>query len=135
MVGFAFSRGGIRRLPVKVAVAAEGARIAVDFGRCSSFTLAEISEGKISGARSVESPGPPSSHLPGFLIELQVDCVIAGKMGARARKLFARHNVQRILGLEGDVAKVMELFARGRLKDGDHVDRLRSPERKGGAYA
>jgi predicted Fe-Mo cluster-binding NifX family protein len=103
---------------MKVAVATEGAQVAQHFGRCSSYTIAEVEEGRVISKSLIDNPGHQPEFLPVFLAEKGVNCIITGGMGPRAKNLFRERNILVITGVFGLVAQVLEDFVNDRLKTG-----------------
>ena len=54
---------------MKVAISTEGDSVSAHFGRCPSFTIAEIEEGRIVSKEVIENPGHHPAYLPQFLRE------------------------------------------------------------------
>jgi predicted Fe-Mo cluster-binding NifX family protein len=103
---------------MKIAVATEGAEVAHHFGRCSSYTIAEVEEGRVISKSLIDNPGHQPGFLPLFLAEKGVSCIIAGGMGPRAKDLFREQNILVITGVSGRVDQVLEDFVNDRLETG-----------------
>ena len=125
---------------MRVAIATEGDGVAHHFGRCASYTFAEVENGKVLGYTGWPNPGHEPGVLPGLLAQQGVQCIVAGGMGPRAIGLFKKHGITTILGIDGAVIEVAEQFARGELAPGEswcehgagpgssHCDHARAPE-------
>ncbi|ACB85985.1 NifB/NifX family molybdenum-iron cluster-binding protein [Natranaerobius thermophilus] len=100
---------------MKVAVATEQGCVASHFGRCSEYTIAEIGEGHIENQQVILNPGHKPGFLPNYLFKLNVDCVISGGMGMKARNLFSEMGIETIVGVEGDVDEILNLYLKGEL--------------------
>jgi predicted Fe-Mo cluster-binding NifX family protein len=116
----------------RVAVATDGTSVAQHFGRCESYTLCDVVDGKILRTQVVASPGHEPGRLPAMLQGYEVDCVVAGGMGPRASGLFAAAGIATIGGVQGPVADVLAGFAGGSLTAGES---LCEHEVEGGATA
>ncbi len=106
---------------MKVAISTENGYVSPHFGRCPSYTLVEIREGKIIGREEIPNPGHQPGFLPGYLAERGVHCIIAGGMGPRAQDLFAQNNIETIIGVEGQIDDVIEKFLKNELKAGQDL--------------
>ncbi|MFA5137681.1 MAG: NifB/NifX family molybdenum-iron cluster-binding protein [Elusimicrobiota bacterium] len=105
-------------MAMRVAVSTDGSEVSGHFGRCPSFTIAEIEEGKVLRSEVIENPGHHPGFLPKFLSERGVRCIIAGGMGARAQGLFDECGIRTVLGVQGSVQEALAAFAGGRLTAG-----------------
>lgn len=104
---------------VKIAVSTENYQVASHFGRCPEFTIAEVKNEEIIDKKVIENPGHKPGFLPRFLAEKEVDCVISGGMGERARKIFAENRIDTVVGVEGKVDKVITSYIQGELSSSD----------------
>ncbi|PIW17119.1 MAG: hypothetical protein COW34_05330, partial [Armatimonadetes bacterium CG17_big_fil_post_rev_8_21_14_2_50_66_6] len=77
--------------------------VAGHFGRCESYTIANIDGGVVRSQEEVRSPGHTPGALPVFLAERGVTCVIAGGMGPRAANLFAAQGIDVLTGVQGTI--------------------------------
>ncbi|PIZ35665.1 MAG: hypothetical protein COY42_26380 [Armatimonadetes bacterium CG_4_10_14_0_8_um_filter_66_14] len=99
----------------RVAVATEGNYVAGHFGRCESYTIADIDGGVVRSQEEVRSPGHTPGALPVFLAERGVTCVVAGGMGPRAVNLFAAQGIDVLTGVQGTIDQVLSACAGGTL--------------------
>jgi len=104
-----------------IGIATDGDRVAQHFGRCPSYTLVEVEEGKEKERRVIPNPGHQPGFLPRFLAEKGVKVVIAGGMGPRARNIFAEYGIDALVGVRGSVDEAVEAFLRGELEAGDNI--------------
>lgn len=102
---------------MKVAIATDRGRVAPHFGRCPQYTIADISQGKVSGREVIDNPGHQPGFLPGYLAQKGVDLVVAGGMGQRARDLFQQQGIATVVGMEGAVESALDRCAAGDLHD------------------
>ncbi len=106
---------------MKVAISTDQGYVSAHFGRCASYTIIEIHEGKILNREEIPNPGHQPGFLPQFLSEKGVSFIIAGGMGPRAQGLFAEKNIQPIIGVQGPVDEVIEKFVRQELEAGEDL--------------
>ncbi len=106
---------------MKIAVSTEAGNVAAHFGRCPAYTLFEIKDGTIISKEEIANPGHQPGFLPRFLSQKGVDLVIAGGMGPRAQNLFQQHNIETIIGVQGPVNEVMDIYLKGELKPGEDL--------------
>jgi len=104
---------------MKIAIATEGTGVAQHFGRCPLYTIVEAEEGKVLKKETVENPGHEPGFLPKFLSGMNVDFILSGGMGPKAINLFHQYNVEPIVGVSGEVEKVITDFLNGELVTGE----------------
>ncbi|MBN2206065.1 MAG: hypothetical protein JW742_01555 [Candidatus Aminicenantes bacterium] len=121
---------------MKIAVSTDQGYVSAHFGRCPSYTIVEIEDGRIVGRQEISNPGHQPGFLPRFLSERGVGVIIAGGMGPRAQDLFSEKNIQTIIGVQGPVDEVVQKFLRRELESGqdlcDHGHRPGEPGRHDG---
>jgi predicted Fe-Mo cluster-binding NifX family protein len=106
---------------MKIAISTDADFVSAHFGRCPSFTIAVIEEGKVLKVEEINNPGHQPAFLPNFLAERGVKYIICGGMGNRAQMLFAEKNITPIIGVTGKIEEVMEKFAQGKLEAGESL--------------
>lgn len=106
---------------MKVAVATDSNRVSPHFGRCPSFTIADIENGEVMTKEVLDNPGHHPGFLPKFLSERAVEVVIAGGMGRSALSLFSDFNITPITGITTSVDDALQAFARGQLNSGESL--------------
>lgn len=104
---------------MKIAISTDAGFVSAHFGRCSTFTIAEIEEGKVSKVEEINNPGHQPAFLPNFLAERGVKYIICGGMGRRAQDLFAEKQITPIVGVTGKVTEAIEKFVQGKLEAGE----------------
>lgn len=52
---------------MRIAVSTEGELVSPHFGRCPSYTLVDIEDGKITNKEIIENPGHEPGYIPQFL--------------------------------------------------------------------
>jgi len=108
---------------MKVAISTDGEYVSSHFGRCLSFTIAEIEGDKVLSKEVVENPGHQPAFLLDFLSGKGVGCIIAGGMGRRAEALFAEKGIEILVGVSGRVEEVIEKLVSGTLEGGESLCR------------
>lgn len=106
---------------MKIAISTDGRTVSAHFGRCPNYTLLDIADGKVLTKEEIPNPGHSPGFLPGFLSQRGVKVIVAGGMGPRAQKLFGERGIQTIIGVQGSVDEVVDLFLQGRLKPGESL--------------
>ncbi len=99
----------------KIAVAAMGREVAGHFGHCENFNIFDVENNEIVNAVQVANPGHRPGFLPNFLHDLGVNVIISGGMGGGAVEIFNSHNIQIVVGAEGDSEDAVERFLKGEL--------------------
>ena len=79
---------------MKVAISTDMDYVSAHFGRCASYTIVDIEEGKVINREEIPNPGHQPGFLPQYLSDRGVNVIIAGGMGPRAQDLFAQKNIE-----------------------------------------
>ena len=106
---------------MRVAISTDGDSVSAHFGRCPSFTIVDIEDGKITKKEVIENPGHQPGFIPEFLHKRDVECIICGGMGMRAIELFNQLNIQMIVGISGRIDEVIEKLQKGTLEGGESL--------------
>ena len=106
---------------MKIAISTDGNYVSEHFGRCPGFTLVDIEDGKLTGTTVLENPGHQPGAIPKYLHQKQVNCIVAGGMGMRARGFFDEAGIQAILGVTGRIDDVIQSLLNGTLKGGESL--------------
>ncbi|MBN1898180.1 MAG: NifB/NifX family molybdenum-iron cluster-binding protein [Spirochaetes bacterium] len=106
---------------MKIAISTDGDLVSAHFGRCPSFTIAEIEENNLVKKDVIDNPGHHPGFIPDFLHKKGVECIIAGGMGMKARSLFDQFGIKTIMGVEGRVDDVIDQILKGTLKEGESL--------------
>jgi predicted Fe-Mo cluster-binding NifX family protein len=106
---------------MKLAIATDQGNVSAHFGRCPTYTLVEISDGKVTSREEIDNPGHQPGFLPHYLSERNVGVIIAGGMGPRAQGLFAQYNIQTIIGVQGSIDEVLTRFLNHQLEAGEDL--------------
>ncbi len=106
---------------MRVAISSDGEFVSAHFGRCPTFTLVDIENGKVTKRIEVVNPGHQPGAIPEFLHQKGVNCIIAGGMGARATLFFQEYSIQTIVGISGKIDEVVEQLKKGTLEGGESL--------------
>ena len=106
---------------MKVAISTDGEFVSAHFGRCPSFTIIDIEDGRILKKDVVDYPGHQPGFIPQFLHKKGVNCIIAGGMGMRAIGFFNEFGIQAIVGISGKTSEAVEKLLKGTLKGGESL--------------
>ena len=106
---------------MKIAISTDGNKVSPHFGRCPQFTIIEVENNKLIDKKVIENPGHHPGFLPQYLNEIGVSCIVAGGMGMRAKELFDHAGIEAILGVEGEVDKIINKIINGSLEGGDSI--------------
>ena len=101
---------------MRVAISTDGDFVSAHFGRCPSFTLVDIENGKVTKRTEVANPGHQPGAIPQFLHQKEVNCIVSGGMGQRATALFQGYSIQTIVGVSGKIDEVIEQLKKGTLE-------------------
>ncbi len=105
---------------MKIAIPVENERVAEHFGRCPKFVVVDISDGKIEKKESIDNPGHNPGLLPEYFKSIDIDTVITGGMGMRARELFLQKEIDVMLGIEGKVDDIITGLLNNTLYEGEN---------------
>ena len=103
---------------MRIAVPVTNGMLSSHFGQCEAFALLDIgSDGRTIAVRQDETPpAHEPGVLPRWLASRDVNVIIAGGMGARARNLFEDNGVQVVVGApETDPASLAGSYLSGTL--------------------
>jgi len=106
---------------MRVAISTDKELVSAHFGRCPSFTIVDVEEGKITKKEIVDNPGHQPGFIPQFLHEKGVNCIVAGGMGMRATGFFNELGIQAIVGVSGKIDEVIEKLQKGTLEGGESL--------------
>ena len=106
---------------MRIAISTDGDFVSAHFGRCPSFTIADIENNELVKKEVVDNPGHLPGAIPQFLHEKGVNCIIAGGMGARAVGFFDEFDIKAIVGVQGKVDEVIAELIKGELKGGESL--------------
>lgn len=104
---------------MKIALATQDGYVAEHFGHCPEYTLVSIDDNQVKDKIIVPNPGHRPGFLPEYLSKLGVSAIIAGGMGPKAQELFSQKNIQTIIGVTGQIDRVVKDYLAGTLQQGE----------------
>lgn len=110
---------------MKIAIPTDKGQVSAHFGHCEHFTIYDVDESqeKVIAKDVIDNPGHEPGFLPVFLAKHNVNCIIAGGMGSRAKQLFDQNNIQTITGASGIVDEVIQEYLSGNIvSKGNYCD-------------
>lgn len=108
-------------LVMRVAISTDGDFVSAHFGRCPSFTIIDIEDGKITSKQVVDNPGHQPGAIPEFLHEKGVNYIVTGGMGQRAIGFFGGFGIEPIIGVSGKIDETVEKILNGKLEGGESL--------------
>ncbi|MFC1674961.1 NifB/NifX family molybdenum-iron cluster-binding protein [Candidatus Omnitrophota bacterium] len=106
---------------MRVAISTDGDLVSAHFGRCPSFTIADIEGDKLIKKEVVANPGHQPGFIPKFLNDQGVEVIICGGMGMRATGFFEELGIKAIVGVSGKVDDVIKKLQNGTLEGGESL--------------
>ncbi|MDO5136680.1 MAG: NifB/NifX family molybdenum-iron cluster-binding protein [Eubacteriales bacterium] len=101
--------------PMKIAVTYENGQVYQHFGHTEQFKIYQVTEGKITEERIVDTNGSGHGALAGFLKAEGVDTLICGGIGGGARNALAEAGIQLFPGASGDADAQVASYLSGSL--------------------
>lgn len=109
---------------MKIAIPLTSGVLSQHFGHCEEFALLDANgNSKSIEERSVvKAPPHEPGLLPAWLAEKEVNLIIAGGMGQRARDLFEANSIGVVVGAPSDTAEnLAAAFLDGKLESGENA--------------
>ena len=103
---------------MRIAISTDGDFVSAHFGRCPSFTLIDIENGKMIRKEMMDNPGHEPGLIPRFLHQKGADCIVCGGMGGRAAGLFNELGIKVIMGISDRISNVISKLEKGSLQGG-----------------
>lgn len=102
---------------MKYAIAMEENKVFQHFGKCPSFLLVDIEDGKLVHQELLDATGSGHSALVRLLKEANVEALVCGGIGQGARDALAGVSIQLFSGAQGHVDIIINKLLKGVLKD------------------
>jgi len=105
---------------MKIAIPLKNEKLCSHFGHCQNFAIIETDEaGNIAAKNILPSPPHEPGMLPKWLIEQEVNLVIAGGIGAHAQGLLVEKGIEVIIGAPEDTPEnLVKAYIAGELTSG-----------------
>ncbi|PLX90123.1 MAG: ATPase [Desulfuromonas sp.] len=93
---------------MRIAIPTSQGKLTPHFGHCEQFALIDVTDNTIDGQPNYIDPPPHEPGLlPRWLAEQQVNLIIAGGMGQRAKQLFDSHGIEVITGAPAEPPQLL----------------------------
>ena len=102
---------------MKIAVTTQGNQIFQHFGKCPTFTVFTVENGKIHGKELIDASQNGHAALTEFLKGAGVNVVICGGIGAGARNMLGSAGIKLISGVDGNIEDAVNAYISGDLTD------------------
>lgn len=106
---------------MRIAISTDGEFVSAHFGRCPSFTLVDIENGKVTRRIEISNPGHQPGAIPQFLHQQGASCIVAGGMGMRATGFFEEFGIKSVIGVSGKIDDIIEQAKKGTLQGGESL--------------
>lgn len=106
---------------MRIAISTDGNYVSQHFGRCPTYTLVDIENGKTMNRTELNNPGHSPGIIPQFLHEKGVQQIICGGMGPRAQGFFEEFGIETTIGVDGSISDVIEKLEKGVLEGGNSL--------------
>ncbi len=99
----------------KIAVTYENGNVFPHFGHTEQFKVYEVEDGKVAGSQIVGTQGSGHGALAGMLLDLNVDTLVCGGIGAGAQIALAEAGIQLYGGVSGSADEAVDALLAGKL--------------------
>lgn len=107
---------------MRIAIARDGQQVSEHFGHCQDFVIYELEDNKIINQYTLDNPDEHEpGYLPDFLQSHDVNLIITGGIGGRAKQLFNQKGIQTISGVTGSVSQILDDYLAGKLVGTDET--------------
>lgn len=109
---------------MRIAIPIADGRLAQHFGHCEKFALVDVDPvtKQTTASTEVAAPEHQPGLLPPWLKERNVNLIIAGGMGSRARSLFEVASIEVLTGAPSEsAANLVRLYLDGQLVTGENA--------------
>ncbi len=109
-------KGGIIMKNLRIALpTSDMVTVEAHFGHCKQFAIHSVKDNKVVEVEFVDAPPHQPGLLPAFLGAKDIQTIITGGMGQRAIDLFKEQNIEVILGANGTIKEMLEVYLSGQL--------------------
>lgn len=109
---------------MRIAIPVLQGKLSLHFGHCDQFALVDVDAeaNRIVEIRMETAPSHEPGALPRWLNAQDVELVIAGGMGSRARMLFGDNGIDVLVGAPSESAEeVVNAYLQGTLQTGANI--------------
>ncbi|NAW69721.1 ATPase [Vibrio sp. V27_P1S3P104] len=106
---------------MKIAIPVADGKLDLHFGHCKNFALLDVNldTKKIVSRNDVDAPPHEPGLLPAWLGDKNVELVISGGMGQKAKQLFEARSIQVVVGAPSETPELLvQAYLGGRLTSG-----------------
>lgn len=101
---------------MRIAVASEGLDVSPHFGHCANYNYFTIEDGMIVEGQNLPSAGGQCGSAASLMRELDVDVVVTGGIGEKAKEALERHGIEVIAGVTGEARGAVLDYLSGTLR-------------------
>lgn len=109
---------------MKIAIPLADGKLCMHFGHCEQFAVVDADPEQKTVVKTTHLTPPPHEPgvLPKWLHDQNVDVVLAGGMGQKARMLFAHQGIEVLVGAPADTPeRLVADYLAGNLQPGENV--------------
>jgi len=109
---------------VRIAMPLVGGKLAQHFGHCEEFAILDVdtTSKRTLNSERIGAPAHEPGLLPRWLREQNVNVIIAGGMGQRAKRLFDEQNIEVVVGVPAnEPQELIDTYVAGTLEPGDNL--------------
>ena len=106
---------------MRIAISTDSGYVSPHFGRCPEFTIVDIEGNTVVRREVVKNPGHAPGVIPKFLHSMGAEWIVCGGMGRRAKEFFEEFGIHTVVGVEGNIDKVIEKILEGTLEGGESL--------------
>jgi len=109
---------------MRLAIPITQGKLSLHFGHCDQFAIFDIDDNlkKVISRKDETPPGHEPGALPRWLHENNVNVIIAGGMGNRAKQLFADNDIKVVIGASSESAvELVAAYLENSLETGDNI--------------
>lgn len=100
---------------MRIAVTYENGNVFQHFGHTEQFKIYDITDGKVSGEKVVDTNGQGHGALSGFLANEKVDILLCGGIGGGAQAALKEEGIQLFGGVSGSADDAVYAYLAGNL--------------------
>lgn len=104
---------------MRIAIATNNGKVSGHFGHCEGFTVYTINDNKIQSEEFLKSPKHQPGVLPKFLVNNDVNIIMAGGMGGKAQEIFNGENIEVVVGVAGGINHVISEYLEGKIESSE----------------